>query len=156
MPAELPPTSGYTYAAEFSADEALAAGATDVQFDQPLYFYPEDDTQVCTVQACNLRDNYAELKKHGITILGVSPNDEKSHKKFEAKFNLPFTLLVDDDLKIANKYGVWAEKVLYGNRHMGIVRSTYLINEDGKIHHIIKRALSKIHTQQILKGFGLV
>ena len=121
-----------------------------------LYFYPEDDTQVCTVQACNLRDNYAELKKHGITILGVSPNDEKSHKKFEAKFNLPFTLLVDDDLKIANKYGVWAEKVLYGNRHMGIVRSTYLINEDGKIHHIIKRALSKIHTQQILKGFGLV
>jgi len=121
-----------------------------------LYFYPEDDTQVCTIQACNLRDNYAELKKHGITILGVSPNDEKSHKKFEAKFNLPFTLLVDDDLKIANKYGVWAEKVLYGNRHMGIVRSTYLINEDGKIHHIIKRALSKIHTQQILKGFGLV
>ncbi|HLO72057.1 MAG TPA: thioredoxin-dependent thiol peroxidase [Flavipsychrobacter sp.] len=121
-----------------------------------LYFYPEDDTQVCTVQACNLRDNYAELKKHGITILGVSPNDEKSHKKFEAKYNLPFTLLVDDDLKIANKYGVWAEKVLYGNRHMGIVRSTYLINEDGKIHHIIKRALSKIHTQQILKGFGLV
>lgn len=121
-----------------------------------LYFYPEDDTQVCTVQACNLRDNYAELKKHGITILGVSPNDEKSHKKFEAKYNLPFTLLVDDDLKIANKYGVWAEKVLYGNRHMGIVRSTYLINEDGKIHHVIKRALSKIHTQQILKGFGLV
>lgn len=121
-----------------------------------LYFYPEDDTQVCTVQACNLRDNYAELKKHGITILGVSPNDEKSHKKFEAKFNLPFTLLVDEDLKLANKYGVWAEKVLYGNRHMGIVRSTFLINEDGKIHHIIKRALSKIHTQQILKGFGLV
>lgn len=121
-----------------------------------LYFYPEDDTQVCTVQACNLRDNYAELKKHGITILGVSPNDEKSHKKFEAKFNLPFTLLVDEDLKLANRYGVWAEKVLYGNRHMGIVRSTFLINEDGKIHHIIKRALSKIHTQQILKGFGLV
>ncbi len=121
-----------------------------------LYFYPEDDTQVCTVQACNLRDNYAELKKHGITILGVSPNDEKSHKKFEAKYNLPFTLLVDDDLKIANKYGVWAEKVLYGNRHMGIVRSTYLINEDGKIHHIIKRALSKTHTQQILKGWGII
>jgi len=121
-----------------------------------LYFYPEDDTQVCTVQACNLRDNYAELKKHSITILGVSPNDEKSHKKFEAKYNLPFTLLVDDDLKIANKYGVWAEKVLYGNRHMGIVRSTYLINEDGKIHHIIKRALSKTHTQQILKGWGII
>ncbi|HEY1032610.1 MAG TPA: thioredoxin-dependent thiol peroxidase [Flavipsychrobacter sp.] len=119
-----------------------------------LYFYPEDDTQVCTVQACNLRDNYSELKKHGITILGVSPNDEKSHKKFETKYELPFTLLVDEDLKIANKYGVWAEKVLYGNRHMGIVRSTFLIDEEGKIHHIIKRALSKIHTDQILKAWG--
>lgn len=121
-----------------------------------LYFYPEDDTQVCTVQACNLRDNYDELKKHGITILGVSPNDQKSHKKFEQKFKLPFPLLVDEDLKLANKYGVWAEKVLYGNRHMGIVRSTFLIDEKGKIHSIVKRALSKIHTQQILKGFGLV
>ncbi|OSZ82609.1 thioredoxin-dependent thiol peroxidase [Chitinophagaceae bacterium IBVUCB1] len=120
-----------------------------------LYFYPEDDTQVCTVQACNLRDNYAILKEKGITILGVSPNDEKSHKKFEAKYKLPFTLLVDEDLKLANKYGVWAEKVLYGHRHMGIVRSTFLINEDGKIHHIIKRALSKTHTQQILKGWGM-
>ncbi len=120
-----------------------------------LYFYPEDDTQVCTVQACNLRDNYALLKEKGITILGVSPNDENSHKKFEAKYKLPFTLLVDEDLKLANKYGVWAEKVLYGHRHMGIVRSTFLINEDGKIHHIVKRALSKTHTQQILKGFGM-
>jgi thioredoxin-dependent peroxiredoxin len=121
-----------------------------------LYFYPEDDTEVCTVQACNLRDNYAVLKEKGITILGVSPNDEKSHKKFETKYKLPFTLLVDEDLKLANKYGVWAEKVLYGHRHMGIVRSTFLINEDGKIHHIIKRALSKTHTQQILKGFGML
>lgn len=120
-----------------------------------LYFYPEDDTEVCTVQACNLRDNYAVLKEKGITILGVSPNDEKSHKKFETKYKLPFTLLVDEDLKLANKYGVWAEKVLYGHRHMGIVRSTFLINEDGKIHNIIKRALSKTHTQQILKGFGM-
>jgi peroxiredoxin Q/BCP len=121
-----------------------------------LYFYPEDDTEVCTVQACNLRDNYAVLKEKGITILGVSPNDEKSHKKFETKYKLPFTLLVDEDLKLANKYGVWAEKVLYGHRHMGIVRSTFLINEDGKIHHIIKRALSKTHTQQILKGFEML
>ncbi len=120
-----------------------------------LYFYPEDDTQVCTVQACNLRDNYSLLKKNGITILGVSPNDKTSHKKFEQKFSLPFPLLVDTDLKIANKYGVWAEKVLYGNRHMGIVRSTFLINEQGVIEHVIKRALSKIHTDQILKAWGM-
>lgn len=120
-----------------------------------LYFYPEDDTQVCTVQACNLRDNYAVLKQHGIIILGVSPNDMISHKKFEKKFSLPFPLLVDTDLKIAVKYGVWAEKVLYGHRHMGIVRSTFLIDEKGIIRHIIKRALSKIHTEQILKGWGI-
>jgi peroxiredoxin Q/BCP len=121
-----------------------------------LYFYPEDDTQVCTVQACNLRDNYSLLKEKGITILGVSPNDEISHKKFEKKFSLPFPLLVDTDLKIANKYGVWAEKVLYGNRHMGIVRSTFLIDEKGVIVHIIKRALSKIHTNQILKAWDML
>ncbi|MBN9483080.1 MAG: peroxiredoxin [Bacteroidetes bacterium 43-93] len=121
-----------------------------------LYFYPEDDTPVCTVQACNLRDNYALLKEKGITILGVSPNDITSHKKFEKKFSLPFPLIADTDLKIANKYGVWAEKVLYGHRHMGIVRSTFLIDEKGKIEHIIKRALSKTHTDQILKGWGMV
>ncbi len=121
-----------------------------------LYFYPEDDTEVCTVQACNLRDNYELLKQKGITILGVSPNDEKSHKKFEQKFSLPFTLVVDDDLKIAKKYNVWAEKVLYGHRHMGIVRSTFLINEKGKIDAIVKRALSKTHTAQILKAWGMV
>src|SRR3979409_1218272 len=75
-----------------------------------LYFYPEDDTPTCTVQACNLRDNYALLKKEGFTILGISPNDEKSHKKFETKFDLPFTLVADPEHTIIDKYGVWGEK----------------------------------------------
>jgi len=121
-----------------------------------LYFYTEDDTPTCTVQACNLRDNYALLKKNGFEVIGVSPNDEKSHKKFEAKFSLPFPLIVDTDLKIANKYGVWGEKNMYGNIFMGIKRTTFLINENGKIDHIIKRALSKTHTDQILKAWGMV
>src|ERR1700760_472680 len=81
-----------------------------------LYFYPEDDTPTCTVQACNLRDNYALLQKHGFVVIGVSPNDEKSHKKFGTKFSLPFTLLADPDRRVIEKYGVWGEKQLFGNK----------------------------------------
>lgn len=120
-----------------------------------LFFYPEDDTPVCTAEACNLRDNFSTLKAKGITVLGVSPNDEKQHKKFEQKFQLPFTLLVDEDKKIANKYGVWGEKNMYGHIFMGIKRTTFLIDEKGKIAHIIKRVLSKKHTEQILKAWQL-
>lgn len=120
-----------------------------------LYFYPEDDTPTCTVEACNLRDNFAGLKKEGITILGVSPDDPAKHKKFEEKYNLPFTLLADADLKISNKYEVWGEKNLYGHKFMGIKRTTYLINEKGIINHIIKRVISKNHTEQILKAWGI-
>lgn len=116
-----------------------------------LYFYPEDDTPTCTIEACNLRDNFADLEKHGITILGISPDDSEKHKKFEAKYSLPFTLLADPDLKIANAYGVWGEKNLYGNKFMGIKRTTFLIDEKGDIHHIIKQVRSKEHSAQILK-----
>jgi peroxiredoxin Q/BCP len=120
-----------------------------------LFFYPEDDTPTCTVEACNLRDNYTILKQKGIAVLGVSPDSEKKHKKFEKKYKLPFTLLVDEDKKIANKYGVWGEKQLFGIHYMGIRRTTFLINEKGKIEHIIRRVLSKKHTQQILDTWEL-
>lgn len=120
-----------------------------------LFFYPEDDTPTCTQQACNMRDNYSQLTSKGIIVLGISPDDEKKHKKFEEKFSLPFTLLIDPDLKIANKYGVWGEKNLYGHKFMGIKRTTFLINEKGKIDHIIKRVLSKKHTDQIAKAWQL-
>lgn len=119
-----------------------------------LFFYPEDDTPTCTVEACNLRDNYAALKKEGFTLLGISPDDEAKHKKFEEKFSLPFTLLADPDLKIANKYNVWGEKQLYGRKFMGIKRTTYLIDEKGVIVHVIRRVLSKQHSQQILKAWA--
>ncbi|RYD59370.1 MAG: thioredoxin-dependent thiol peroxidase [Sphingobacteriales bacterium] len=116
-----------------------------------IFFYPEDDTPTCTIEACNLRDNFAALKNEDITVLGISPDDVAKHKKFEEKYTLPFTLLTDTDLKIANKYGVWGEKNLYGHKFMGIKRTTFLIDEAGKIAHIIKQVRSKNHTEQILK-----
>jgi peroxiredoxin Q/BCP len=117
-----------------------------------LYFYPEDDTPTCTIEACNLRDNYAELQKAGLVVLGVSPDDEKSHKKFEKKYDLPFTLLEDPQKKIIDKYGVWGEKNLYGRKYMGLFRTTFLIDENGKIIKIFRKPKSKIHSQEILKS----
>ena len=119
-----------------------------------LYFYPEDDTPTCTVEACNLRDNYAILEKRGLVILGVSPDDEKKHKKFEQKYKLPFTLIADPDKKIVDKYGVWGEKNLYGRKYMGLHRTTFLIDEKGIIQKIFKKPKSKIHSEEILKALG--
>lgn len=118
-----------------------------------LYFYPQDDTETCTKQACNLRDNFALLAEHGITILGVNPDAEKSHKKFEQKYSLPFPLLVDTDLKIAKAYGVWDMKKFMGREYMGILRTTFLINEKGRIINIINRVISKNHAQQIIDNW---
>ena len=119
-----------------------------------LYFYPEDDTPTCTVEACNLRDNYSLLKKEGIVVLGVSPDDEKKHKKFEQKFNLPFTLIADNDKKIIDKYGVWGEKNLYGRKYMGLHRTTFLIDEKGIIRKIFRKPRSKMHSEEILKAWN--
>ena len=117
-----------------------------------LYFYPEDDTPTCTIEACNLRDNYAELKKAGLVVLGVSPDDKNKHKKFEEKYNLPFILLEDPQKNIIDKYGVWGEKNLYGRKYMGLFRTTFLINEEGNIIRIFKKPKSKIHSEEILKA----
>lgn len=116
-----------------------------------LFFYPEDDTPTCTVEACNIRDNFSLLQKKGIEVLGISPDHEKSHQKFRDKFALPFTLLADTDMKVINSYGVWGEKNMYGRTYMGLKRTTFLINEEGKIHEVIRKVLSKKHTDQILK-----
>lgn len=120
-----------------------------------LYFYPEDDTPTCTDEACNLRDNYAALKAKGINILGVSPDDVDKHSDFTKKYDLPFTLLTDVDKTIANLYSTWGEKNMYGKKYMGIKRFTFLINEDGTIHHIIKKVRAKDHANQILEKWGL-
>lgn len=115
-----------------------------------LYFYPEDDTPTCTIQACNLRDNYSLLKKNGFEVAGVSPDDEKKHKKFEAKFDLPFTLIADPNHKILEKYGVWGEKQLFGHHYMGVHRTTFVIDEKGIIRKIFLRPKNKAHAEEII------
>lgn len=118
-----------------------------------LYFYPHDDTPTCTVQACNLRDNYKALSDAGITVLGISIDSEQKHKKFAAKYQLPFTLLVDESLDIVNKYGVYGEKQFMGRTIIGTHRTSFLIDEKGKILHVIDKVKSKMHADQVLSYF---
>ena len=118
-----------------------------------LYFYPEDDTQTCTVQACNLRDHHTLLKKNGFVVIGVSPDEEKKHKKFEAKYELPFTLIADAGHKIINQYGVWGAKQLYGRKYLGLQRTTFLIDEKGIIRKIFLKPKSKQHAEEILTAW---
>ena len=118
-----------------------------------LYFYPEDDTPTCTIQACNLRDNYSLLKREGFEVVGISPDDEKKHKKFEQKFSLPFTLLADPSHKILEKYGVWGEKQMFGNHYMGVHRTTFLVDEKGIIRKIFSRPKNKAHAEEIVKSW---
>ncbi len=116
-----------------------------------LYFYPKDDTPGCTKEACSLRDNYKALLKQGYEILGVSPDNEKKHQKFIDKYELPFDLLADTDQAVANAYGVWVEKSMYGRKYMGIARTTFIIDEKGVISEIIKKVETAAHAEQILK-----
>ena len=116
-----------------------------------LYFYPKDDTPSCTAQACNLRDNYQQLLEEGIQVIGISADTVKSHKKFENKYKLPFPLIADEEKKIIEKYGVWGEKKFMGRTFDGIHRTTFLIDEGGKIRKIITRPNTKNHTQQVLE-----
>jgi len=116
-----------------------------------LYFYPKDDTPGCTAEACDFRDNYQGLKAKDIIVLGVSVDDEKSHQKFAAKHSLPFTLLADTDKKIVEAYGVWGEKNMYGKKYMGTNRTTFVIDENGVIAHVIKKVDTKNSTAQILE-----
>jgi len=118
-----------------------------------IYFYPKGLTETCTVQACNLRDNYSTLQQAGISILGVSPDPEKLHKKFEQKHQLPFPLLMDEEQIIIKAYGVWGEKQLYGKKYMGLIRTTFLISEKGIIKKIINKPVSKNHAEEIINGF---
>jgi thioredoxin-dependent peroxiredoxin len=115
-----------------------------------LYFYPKDDTPGCTAEACNLRDNYAALRKKGFEILGVSADNEKKHLKFIDKYSLPFALIADTEKEVCNAYGVWGKKKFMGREYMGINRSTFVIDEKGKIEHIIEDVDTKNHTEQIL------
>ncbi len=116
-----------------------------------LYFYPKDNTPGCTAESCNLRDNYDNLIKQGYEVLGVSTDSDKSHRKFIDKHELPFSLVADTDKSVHEKFGTWGEKSMYGKKYMGTLRTTFVIDENGKIEEVIEKVKTKDHTTQILK-----
>lgn len=115
-----------------------------------LYFYPKDDTPGCTTQACGIRDAYGEFEQAGAVVLGISPDDEGSHVKFKEKFDLPFTLLADEEHRVAEEYGVWAEKSYLGRTSMGVERSTFVIGEDGNVKKIMRKVKPDTHADDVL------
>lgn len=118
-----------------------------------LYFYPKDNTSGCSAEACSLRDNYKELRKRGYAVVGVSVQDEASHKKFIEKYELPFPLIADTANHLVEQFGVWGEKSMYGRKYMGTFRTTFIIGEEGTIEHVFlpKQIKTKTHAQQILE-----
>ena len=117
-----------------------------------LFFYPKDDTPGCTAEACNLRDNYKLLSKKGFEILGISPDSEKKHQKFIGKYELPFSLIADTNQEILKSYGVWGEKQMYGRTYEGVFRTTFVIDESGKIEKIFEKVRTQDHAEQILEA----
>lgn len=115
-----------------------------------LYFYPKDDTPGCAKEACSFRDNFAEFKKAGIEVLGVSTDDGQTHTKFREKYHLPFTLLSDIDKEVVEKYGVWVEKQNYGKKYWGAARTTFLIDPEGRVVHIFDKVKPEDHASEVL------
>ena len=119
-----------------------------------LYFYPKDDTPGCTVEACGFRDGIKKIEKTNAIVLGVSPDDVKSHVKFIEKFKLPFLLLSDPDKKVCKAYGVWVEKSMYGKTYMGVARTTFIIDEQGIIEKVYEKVKPDVHTEEVLQHLG--
>jgi len=115
-----------------------------------LYFYPKDDTSGCTTEACEFRDDYHVYEEAGVVILGVSPDAPKSHAKFKNKYDLPFTLLCDESHEVLEAYGVWQQKKMYGREYMGVARTTYLIDAEGKVKKVFEKVKPKGHSAEIL------
>ena len=118
-----------------------------------LYFYPKDDTPGCTKQACSIRDSYSEFEERGIKVLGVSLDDQASHRKFADKYELPFTLLSDTDHSVADAYGVYGEKEFMGKKYMGVDRKTFLIDEQGRVKKVIDKVNVEEHADEVLEAF---
>jgi len=115
-----------------------------------VYFYPKDDTPGCTTQACGIRDVYGEFERAGAVVLGISPDSERSHVKFKEKFDLPFTLLADEEHHVAEDYNVWKEKTYRGRRYMGVERSTFVIGEDGTVKKVMREVKPATHADDVL------
>jgi len=120
-----------------------------------LYFYPKDNTPGCTAESCNLNDNYNSWVEKGFDVLGVSPDSQKSHQNFKNKFNLKFDLIADTEKEILPKYGAWGEKSMYGKKYMGVLRSTFVIDENGVIEEIFEKVKTKDHANQIIKSLNI-
>lgn len=118
-----------------------------------VYFYPKDDTPGCTKEACNLRDNHSLLSDKGFDVIGVSPDNDKSHAKFAEKFSLPFSLIPDPELTIIKAFGAWGKKSMYGKEYEGLLRTTFIINEEGVIDEVIQKVKTDDHSNQILKNY---
>ncbi len=121
-----------------------------------IYFYPKDDTPGCTVQACGFRDSFKDIEKLGAIILGVSPDNVASHEKFIKKFGLPFILLSDTDKRMCQDYGVWVEKSMYGKKYMGVARTTFIINKEGKIAKIFEKVKPEGHNKEIIEALKVL
>jgi peroxiredoxin Q/BCP len=119
-----------------------------------LYFYPKDDTAGCTAEACGIRDAFPRFEARDAVVLGVSPDDVRSHKKFQQKYALPFTLLADPDHAVAEKYGVWGEKTMYGRTYWGVNRVTFLIDEDGRVERVYEKVTPREHAEELLQALA--
>ena len=119
-----------------------------------VYFYPKDDTPGCTTQACAIRDSWGQFEKAGATVLGISPDSAESHEKFKAKFSLPFPLLADEDHAVAEKYGVWQEKSMYGRKYMGVARTTFIIDAKGRIAMVFEKVKPEDHAIEVAEAIA--
>jgi thioredoxin-dependent peroxiredoxin len=140
---------------ELTADDGSTVRLSDLR-GKPvvLYFYPKDDTPGCTAQACGIRDSYEDFTEQGAVVLGVSPDDESSHVKFKQKYGLPFTLLADPEQEVADQYGVWGERKYMGKTYWGVERSTFLIDQEGRIAKIMRRVKPDTHADQVLAALA--
>ena len=137
---------------ELRSDSGESVKLSDLRGKQVvLYFYPKDDTPGCTTQACGIRDAYGEFEREGAVVLGVSPDDERSHVKFKKKFELPFTLLADTDHGVADEYGVWVEKKYMGRTYLGVERSTFVIGDDGNVKRVMRKVKPDTHADDVLE-----
>jgi peroxiredoxin Q/BCP len=137
---------------ELTSDSGESVRLSDLRGKQVvLYFYPKDDTPGCTAQACGIRDVYGEFEREGAIVLGVSPDNERSHVKFKEKFDLPFTLLADEGHRVADEYGVWAEKKYLGKTYWGVARSTFVIDEDGNVKRVMHKVKPDTHADEVLE-----
>lgn len=132
-------------------DDGSSVSLTDLAGKKVvLYFYPKDDTSGCTLQACEFRDSWEAVQQAGAVVLGVSPDGVTSHQKFRDKFALPFALLADEDHAVAERYGVWGEKSMYGRKYFGILRTTFVIDEEGRIAHVFEKVKPEGHAAEVL------